>query len=334
MNKLLKTPLRLTGWLFAAALIAGAQTNNVGRPGMINYTEGQVLLNGNTIGSRSIGRAGAEPGDVLQTHQGRAEMLLTPGVFLRLGQNSSVKMIDPSIIHTQVQLQQGKAMIEVDQIAKENHLDVVTNGVETRLEKNGIYEFHANPGLVAVYDGEALASWDDRSVKVKKGHELPLESTLASTKTQKFDRDQSDDLYAWSKLRSSYVAEANASSAQTIVAYSPGWYAGTGWYWNPWYDSWAFVPGAGFIDSPFGFGFYSPAYWYAYAPYSGYYGGFGRVYRGRLPVYRSGGFHGVAPAGRAVAPRIGGTMPHFGGASRMGGGMRMGGGGMRGGGRR
>ena len=176
MNKLLKTPLRLTGWLFAAALIAGAQTNNVGRPGMINYTEGQVLLNGNTIGSRSIGRAEAEPGDVLQTHQGRAEMLLTPGVFLRLGQNSAVKMIDPSIIDTQVELQQGKAMIEVDQIARENHLNVVTNGVETRLEKNGIYEFHANPGLLAVYDGQAVVSADDRSVEVKKGHELPLES--------------------------------------------------------------------------------------------------------------------------------------------------------------
>ena len=332
MNKLLKTPLRLTGWLFAAALIAGAQTNNVGRPGMINYTEGQVLLNGNTIGSRSIGRAEAEPGGVLQTRQGRAEMLLTPGVFLRLGQNSAVKMIDPSLIDTQVELQQGKAMIEVDQIAGENHLNVVTNGVETRLEKNGIYEFHANPGLLAVYDGQAVVAADDRSVEVKKGHELPLGPGLPAAKAQKFDRDQTDDLYAWSKLRSSYVAEANASSAQTIVVNSPGWYAGTGWYWNPWYESWAFVPGAGFIDSPFGFGFYSPAYWYAYAPIYPY-GGFGRVYRGRLPVYRSGGFHGVAPAGRAVAPRIGGTMPHFGGASRMAA-PRMGGGGMRGGGRR
>jgi hypothetical protein len=317
MNKLLKTPLRLTGWLFAAALIAGAQTSNSGRPGMINYTEGQVLLNGNTIGSRSIGRAEAAPGEVLQTRQGRAEMLLTPGVFLRLGQNSAVKMIDPSIIHTQVQLQQGKAMIEVDQIADENHLNVLTNGLEARLVKKGIYEFHANPGLLAVYDGKAVVSADDRSIDIKKGRELPLEPGLASVKPKKFDRDQTDELYAWSKLRSSYVAEANASSAQTIVVNNPGWYAGTGWYWNPWYDSWAFVPGAGFIDSPFGFGFYSPAYWYAYAPIYPYYSRFGRVYHGRLPVYRSGGFRSVAPAGRAITPRFGGASrmaaPHIGG---------------------
>jgi hypothetical protein len=323
MNKLLKTPLRLTGWLFAAALIAGAQTSNIGRPGMINYTEGQVLLDGNSIGSSSIGRAEAAPGEVLQTRQGRAEMLLTPGVFLRLGQNSAVKMIDPSILNTQVELQQGKAMIEVDQIADENHLNVLTNGLEARLEKKGIYEFHANPGLLAVYDGKAVVSADDRSIDIKKGRELPLEAGLAA-KPKKFDRDQTDELYAWSKLRSSYVAEANASSAQTIVVNSPGWYAGTGWYWNPWFDSWAFVPGAGYIYSPFGFGFYSPAYWYAYAPIYPYYGGFGRVYRGRLPVYRSGGFHAVAPVGRAVTPRFGGASRMA--APRMGGGMRSGGG--------
>ena len=333
MNKLLKTPLRLTGWLFAAALIAGAQTNNVGQPGMINYTEGQVLLNGNTIGSRSIGRAEAEPGGVLQTRQGRAEMLLTPGVFLRLGQNSAVKMIDPSLIDTQVELQQGKAMIEVDQIAGENHLNVVTNGVETRLEKNGIYEFHANPGLLAVYDGQAVVSADDRSVEVKKGHELPLGPGLPAAKAQKFDRDQTDDLYAWSKLRSSYVAEANASSAQTIVVNSPGWYAGTGWYWNPWYESWAFVPGAGFIDGPFGFGFYSPAYWYAYAPiYSGITAASAVFTADGSPYTGAADFVAwlLQAGGRA---RIGGTMPHFGGASRMAA-PRMGGGGMRGGGRR
>ena len=335
MNKLLKTPLRLTGWLFAAALIAWGQPNHIGRPGMINYTEGQVLLNGNSIGSGSIGHAEVAPGEILQTRQGRAEMLLTPGVFLRLGHNSTVKMINPSIIDTQVELQQGKAMVEVDQIAHENHLNVLTNGAEARLEKKGIYEFHANPGLLAVYDGKAVVNVDDRSVEVKKGRELPLEASLASVKPRKFDRDQTDDLYAWSKLRSSYVAEANASSAQTIVVNSPGWFAGTGWYWNPWFDSWAFVPGAGYIYSPFGFGFYSPSYLYAYAPLYpdyGYYGGFGHhVYRGRLPALPRGGYHGAlstTPTVRSAAPRFGNAIPRFGGASRMAG-PRMGGVGRR-----
>lgn len=305
MNKLLKTPLELAGCLLATALIASAQQGRIGRPGMINYTEGQVSLDGNPIGSGAIGSTEVGPGEELQTAQGRAEMLLTPGVFVRLDNDSALKMVNPSITDTEVELDQGRAMIEVDQVAKENNLKILADGIATRLEKNGIYEFRANPGLLSVYDGKAVVSADDRNIEVKKGHQLPLGPVMASLKPQKFDRDQANPLYDWSKLRSQYVAEATASSAQTIVADNPGWYAGTGWYWNPWYDSWAFVPGAGFIGSPFGFGFgfYSPAYWYYnVAPLYPYYRAGVPVYRGRVP----GGYHGVAPA------------PRFGGSARMG----------------
>ena len=91
------------------------------------------------------------------------------------------------------------------------------------------------------------------------------------------------------------------------AGYPYGW--GLGWYWNPWFDSWAFVPGAGYWGSPFGWGFYSPTYWrgYAQARYYGrpglggdvevslplriwwrIYGGFGGGFRGGF----GGGFHG------------------------------------------
>ena len=297
-HRLLKTPIRLAGWLFAAALIAPAQQVNVGRPGMINYTEGQVSLDGTEVAYNAVGRAAVAPGEVLQTADGRAEMLLTPGVFLRMDHNTAVKMVDPSLIDTQVELQQGTALVEVDQVARENHLNVVTGGVTTQLTKKGIYQFQANPGLLFVYDGEAVVAQNDRSIEVKKGHTLALGTP--EVKTQKFDRDQASALYDWSKLRAEYVAEANAASAQMIVVDNPAWYMGTGWYWNPWYDSWAFVPGMGYIASPFGlgFGFYSPVYWTSYvAPY---YGFRGPVYRGRVPL----GYHAAAPGPRFAGPRM------------------------------
>jgi hypothetical protein len=211
-----------------------------------------------------------ESGQVLRTEQGKAEMLLTPGVFLRLGDHAAVKMVSPSIIDTRVELMQGEALVEADQVLEGNHLVVSDNGIDTAIVKNGLYRFTTNPAQLAVYDGKAQVFIDERSLEVGKGKELALVAG-ATLKTQGFDRKLGDQLYEWSSVRSQYVAEANQSSVQYIVAggYPWGWY-GLGWYWNPWFSSWAFVPGAGYFGGPFGYGFYSPAYWRAYPPASYY----------------------------------------------------------------
>src|SRR5919204_112804 len=43
-------------------------------------------------------------GDELSTDAGKAEVLLTPGVFLRLGSNTQIHMISPSLVDTQFEL--------------------------------------------------------------------------------------------------------------------------------------------------------------------------------------------------------------------------------------
>jgi hypothetical protein len=319
MVSLLKTPVRLGGTLLASALLATAW-GAIARPGTVNYAEGQVTLDGSAIGAKQIGQMEVDPGHVLQTANGKAEMLLTPGVFLRLGENSAVKMVSPSLIDTRVELLHGEALLEVDQIQKENNLNVVDHDIPVRIEKQGVYDFQANPPTVAVYDGKAVAQVNDRSIEVGKNKELALDAVNPKLKPQKFDRHQTDELYAWSKLRSGYLADVNASSAQMIFVNSPGWWAGTGWYWNPWFSTWAFVPGSGFLYSPFGYSFYSPAYW-VYARPLYYRPG---VFPGRpvgAPIVRP------APVGTALgAPRAsfsapafshgGGAAPHFGGGRR------------------
>ena len=152
-----------------------------------------------------------------------------------------------------------------------------------------------------------MVQTEDKSVDVKKGKELPL-TEGAALKPQKFDRNESDDLMAWSKLRSQYLADANAASAQTVVVNNPGWWAGTGWYWNPWYSTWAFLPGSGFLYNPWGFGFYSPSYFYYNPPL--YYGGVGRVWTGGVRGPRGGGAVGARPN---PAP-VGGSGVGFGAA--------------------
>jgi len=286
MVNLLKTSGCLAAALFfAGALSAAPPTNRLARPGMVNYTEGQVTVNGHAIGARQLGSVEVGPGQVLQTGHGKAEMLLTPGVFLRLNDESAVKMISPSLTKTQVELLKGEALVEADQVEKENDLQVLDHGIETQMVKNGLYDFRADQPRVAVYDGKARVLREDRSIDVGKGKELSLVQN-APRKPQGFDRHQTDGLYAWSKLRSQYLSEVNASSAQMLVVNNPGWWYGPGWFWNPWYSSWAFVPAYDYFFSPFGFGLYSPAYWSYYPPV--YYHGRPRIAVGRPPVAHFG----------------------------------------------
>ena len=92
------------------------------RPGTVNYVEGQVWLGNQTLDEKSVGSTEVDAGQSLTTENGKAEVLLTPGVFLRLGSASSVRMISSSLIDTQIELSHGKAMVEVDQIYPQNNI--------------------------------------------------------------------------------------------------------------------------------------------------------------------------------------------------------------------
>src|SRR5215471_8230164 len=69
-------------------------------PGTVNYIEGQVNIGSDTLNADSIGSAMLEPNQTLETGNGKAEILLTPGVFLRVGDNSTVRMISPGLTNT------------------------------------------------------------------------------------------------------------------------------------------------------------------------------------------------------------------------------------------
>src|SRR5262249_28848180 len=101
-------------------------------PGTVNYIEGQVNLGSDTLNADSIGSAMLEPNQTLETGNGKAEILLPPGVFLRVDENSVVRMISPSITNTEVQLEQGRAMVEVAEIHDQNRLRIDTGGVQTQ----------------------------------------------------------------------------------------------------------------------------------------------------------------------------------------------------------
>jgi FecR protein len=226
---------------------------NPARPGSLNYVEGQASIERQSLGPEAIGRTELQPGQSLETLAGKAELLLTPGAFFRLGDNSSVTMISPTLTDTELRLDKGEATVEVAELHPENNLVIAEDGAKIRLIQTGFYDFDADNNLVRVYEGEAQVEMNGQDLTVESGHQIVFNA--GAMKTEKFNKDQiQDDLYRWSSLRSSYLAEANSDQAQD---YQAGTYGG-GWDWDPYYGAYTFVPGDGVFYSPFGWGFYSP----------------------------------------------------------------------------
>jgi len=289
---------------------AFGQDPNQASPGTLNYVEGQASIEGRPVSSKSVGNTTLQAGEVLATANGRAEVLLTPGIFVRLGDNSTVQMVSPDLTHTEIRLEQGRANVEVDQIHPQNTILIDLKNGQTQLLKNGLYAFDANSSTVRVFNGQANvypgadAQTNVKPVEVKGDRQLVLNGE--SLRPQRFNKDQAeaDQLYKWSSLRSDYLGQANLSLAEEYAGY-PGFYPG--WYWAGYGYTW--LPGAGLFWNPFGYGFYSPYYLYGggfiYGRYGrgGFYpnhGGYavrGEGFRGGDAGFRGagasgGGFHG------------------------------------------
>ena len=288
--------LKVLALLSLVSLCAPAFGANPARPGTLNYIEGSAYLEGKPLTPQSVGSTDLNPGQVLSTGQGKAEILLTPGIFLRLDDNSSVQMVSPDLTFTQLRLESGRATVEVDEIYPQNDIQIINGGVPTQLLKAGLYEFNAGSDTAEVFTGKAAVHEADGQWMVIKGHhELALNAGDA-LKPRDFDtRTAQDDLYNWSSLRSQYLSEANMQLAQQYTG-GPGF--APGWYWDPYLFDYTFFGPYPFF-SPFGWGFYP--FGYAGPFYGrGIYGGRG-FYSGREVGGRAfaggGGFHGGGGGG-------------------------------------
>jgi len=287
----------VTGFFLGAMLFVttiGAQENaptNAQAPqiGSINYVEGQVSINDQNLSAQDVGSTALQAGEVLSTGHGRAEMLLTPGAFVRLDNNSAVELVAPSENQVEIGLDRGRVAVEVADLGMGggSSVRVSQNGVTTDISTKGLYEFDAERGQVFVLAGAAHVNSNGQQIQMNGGNELALnDSTL---RPRSFDpASMHDDFYNWNSSRSNMLAHANQDVAPAYTnntsanssgsdedayatqpapdyapppapgyAYGPGWY-GAGWYWDPYYSTYTWVPGAGLYYSPFGYGFYSP----------------------------------------------------------------------------
>jgi len=282
-------------WLMPAKILTGvcvlaassfSQTYTISaKPGAVNFIEGDVSVNGDPVWTSNLKSTFLNTNDVIAVKNGKAEVLLTPGVFLRLGQNSQVRMVRPSLVETQVEVVSGESMIEVDDITPGSSVAVLDHGSSTTLIKPGLYKFTET--TIATLDGKADVAFGDRKVELKKNKEVAIDDSLRATK---LDLNQGDDLYAWSNVRAQYAAAATYAGAKDVYNNSSSGYSSSfnspGWYWNSPFNSFMWMPGNGAFYSPFGWGFYGPGV-VAYAP------GFAYPFYGYGSGYYAGGAYPV-----------------------------------------
>ncbi len=243
-------------------LLAGgawAQSVISAHSGVIHYVEGDVTIDGAAIHPKFAEFPDVKPGQLLATGEGRAEVLLTPGVFLRLTDNSSVRMISNALPDTRLEVVTGSALIEVGELLEHNAISFDAAGRNIAFAKKGLYRLTASPARLRVYDGQAQVTAGSETLTAKKSHEIDLDT--AQLVDAKFDAKDTDAFYRWSARRAEYVAAANVISARVASnsEYGSGYSSGaSAWSWNPYFGMYTFLPRSGIYWSPFGSQFYSP----------------------------------------------------------------------------
>jgi len=172
------------------------------RAGLLTYLQGSAFIDGKPVVLKAARFRQLKDGETLSTDPGRsrAEILLAPGIVLRLAENSQVRMDHTELSDTRVTLQQGEALIEVVQLAEGNRIQVAVGETTTEPIRPGVYRIgKSQNATLRVYGGEALVRCGLKTADAKRGMAVSLDAALA---VSRFDRKQTDFFYTWAARRS------------------------------------------------------------------------------------------------------------------------------------
>lgn len=277
------------------------------KAGVVDVVEGEAtVMRAKPFATPDMLISGDEllTGDTVRTGpSGRAEVLLNPGSYLRLGEGSEFVFLFDSESGNRIKLLRGSAVIEAS--AMDDLIFVETPRAKFELARVGLYRFKvAQDGKaeVAVRKGRVLTS----NTTIKEGKRAVVEgSTATIAKLNKQDLDSLDD---WSKNRAKALIAANSRLFNRGLARVLGMsFMYNSWIYDPFCKCYTFLPFSGGFASPYG-GNYSVC-----NPYWSYYSNRG---------YNNGGSYGGGSNGSGQPTSGGGS----GGGSGSGGAPSRGGG--------
>ena len=224
------------------------------KSGVINYTEGEVLAGGVVVEPKNGKFPEWKKNQELVTTEGRAEVLLTPGVFLRIAENAKLILVENRLSDTRVKLLEGSILVECAELLEDNSVTFSYGEFNIAIRKAGLYRIEANPSSVKVYEGELQIAGAGQVMTLRKGKQTQLAGVLSA---QRFDTKTGDSFYRWAARRAEPLSMASFSAAKSI-ADGGGSYRYSGWMFNQFYGMYTYCPYRGYYNSPFGYRFYSP----------------------------------------------------------------------------
>lgn len=209
-----------------------------------------------------------------------------PGVFVRVGPNSSVKEMTLDSTHLELRVEAGIVNVNVHDPQKDLMLLVDLPGGQTQMLKNGLYTFNAATDTARVLKGEALAfpasNAKAEPMKVKEYNKIEFGK---DSKPHEFVPQQAMADMIPAPQRGGEYGGGGMYGPPRAYGYAP--YGGYGPYGG-------YAPyGDGYYGYPYPYyGFVEPWPWWGY-PYGGFYPGIGIGfgYFGGWG-FHGGGFHG------------------------------------------
>jgi hypothetical protein len=247
-----------------------------------------------------------EAGDIVKTgFDGRVEMLLSPGSYLRVGEDSEFQLTDNSLEKLEVNLFRGTAIVEAGgSDDTELLINITTPHAKMAIVRRGLYRVNVVPGdatELIVRKGRVLLA--DSQTKVKGGSKVVFSGTSFSVaKLDKADKKKVDSLESWSKERANLMAQANRKiTGRDLNLLMAGF--NSQWWSRGFLSS---SPGVWLFSHRYGCFTFVPFYFGWGSPYGGmysnsFYGGWGTPSYSLGGGYRNGGGSPSSSSGGGTA---------------------------------
>lgn len=185
------------------AICLPAQSVISARSGLVNFLEGVVFLDGQPLMRKSGAFPRMRDGSTLMTQDGRAEVLLTPDTYIRIGEHGSIRMIASDISDTRVELLTGSAIVDSAKAAAGDLVRMMFRDTALHFLRPGHYRIDAEPPQLRVYDGEAEVTREGKTSHLETSQLLPLDGASV---VRRFTRGSDGLLDLWSEERGELIA--------------------------------------------------------------------------------------------------------------------------------